>query len=228
MGNQDTERIRQIRKNLEIHDTQFLLDIWQANNHREWTPEAFEAIREILLERIESLPPQKTWDSREAIQPRDGEQKLLLTRLEGSVELEHLSPEDAHHIIHHLSAALSAQRATDIHSEKYKVTFQVSMFRFVSNWNVLEPVDGGEFIAHPGAPGTIEYRFSLVRMFVSTTIITIIFSLTILLRLGLYISAVIVIPLVVWLFFFGLNYIIAVWRLQNFVWHTIEHSSNFD
>ena len=38
-------------------ETSDLLEIWQAHDKNEWTDEAFEAIRQILLTRMESLPP---------------------------------------------------------------------------------------------------------------------------------------------------------------------------
>ncbi len=57
---QRSERIEGIRRTLETRDTEDLLEIWQANDRVEWTPEAFEAIQRILLARNVSLPAQNT------------------------------------------------------------------------------------------------------------------------------------------------------------------------
>ena len=54
----DADRIQQIRNSFEDRDTADLLEIWQKNDRQEWTPEAFEAIRQILLERNGTVPEQ--------------------------------------------------------------------------------------------------------------------------------------------------------------------------
>jgi hypothetical protein len=219
---QKTEQVQQIRKSLEVHDTQFLVNVWKTNNRREWTPEAFDAIHEILLERLGSIPAQKERDPREAMEPREKKQRLFLTHFDGEIEFQYLNAEDAHHILGHLRAALSAQHATDIHLSGNKVTFQVAIFRFVSNWNVLVPVDKGEIIVHSGTPGAVKYSFSFMRMFVSVTLMVILFFLLLLPNLRSNPLAVFAVPIIFWLFGFGLNYIVAIFRLKDFVWHVIS------
>jgi hypothetical protein len=56
---QNSEGIQLIRRSLEDRDTAELLEIWQKNDPGEWSPEAFQAIREILIERIGSVPDQQ-------------------------------------------------------------------------------------------------------------------------------------------------------------------------
>ncbi len=53
----DEQRIAQIRERLDWRKTEDLIAIWKAHNTKEWTEEAFEAIRQILLTRVDSLPP---------------------------------------------------------------------------------------------------------------------------------------------------------------------------
>jgi hypothetical protein len=48
-----------IRRQMLEKDTDELLQIWKENDRTEWTDTAFEVIREILLERTGSLPPQQ-------------------------------------------------------------------------------------------------------------------------------------------------------------------------
>jgi len=45
---------------LNQKDTQELVKIWQENDSSAWTPEAFAAIRDILLERLGRIPVQAT------------------------------------------------------------------------------------------------------------------------------------------------------------------------
>jgi hypothetical protein len=49
---------KQVYDNLNLKDSDELLEIWQTNDHAEWSDEAFEVIREILTKRIGALPPQ--------------------------------------------------------------------------------------------------------------------------------------------------------------------------
>ena len=218
---QEAERVEQICKNMELHDTAFLLHVWKTNNRREWTPEAFEAIHAILLARLGSVPAQTERDPREAKGPREGRQRFFLTGFEGSIEFEYLNAKDAHRILGRLCAALSAQHASDVHVSEFKVTFQVSAFRFVSNWNVLALVDKGEMTAHPGAPGVVKYTFSFVKFFVTIALGIGLFSIGVLFKLNT--PVLFAIPAFVWLFVFGLNYIIAVFRLKDFVWQAVSH-----
>jgi hypothetical protein len=52
----DSDRIAQIRVRLQSRDTGELLEIWQDHDENRWTPEAFEAIRQILRERLGEEP----------------------------------------------------------------------------------------------------------------------------------------------------------------------------
>jgi hypothetical protein len=46
--------VETLKQGFETYDTQILIEIWQMYDQAEWTSEAFEAIRQILLSR---LPP---------------------------------------------------------------------------------------------------------------------------------------------------------------------------
>jgi hypothetical protein len=56
MSNEELRR--QIYSNLNLKETDDLLDLWQANNRYEWSDEAFEIIRAILQERGIEIPEQ--------------------------------------------------------------------------------------------------------------------------------------------------------------------------
>lgn len=51
--------VAQIRKNMEEKSLEELLRIWQENDREQWSEKAFEAIKQLLLERGETLPDQK-------------------------------------------------------------------------------------------------------------------------------------------------------------------------
>ena len=48
----------QIYENMNLKDTDELLDIWQANDRLEWSDAAFDVVKEILIKRLGELPPQ--------------------------------------------------------------------------------------------------------------------------------------------------------------------------
>jgi hypothetical protein len=54
--NADTRK--QLYENLDLKETGELVEIWQANNHTEWTDLEFDVLREILLTRLDELSQQ--------------------------------------------------------------------------------------------------------------------------------------------------------------------------
>ena len=49
---------REIFNNLNLKDTEELLEIWQTNDRVDWADEAFDVMREILQARLGEVPPQ--------------------------------------------------------------------------------------------------------------------------------------------------------------------------
>ena len=49
----------QIYNELNLRETEDLLEIWRENDHEEWSDTAFEVIKEILSERLGEVPPQE-------------------------------------------------------------------------------------------------------------------------------------------------------------------------
>ncbi|HLO32916.1 MAG TPA: hypothetical protein VK249_27475 [Anaerolineales bacterium] len=49
----------QIYNELNLRETEDLLEIWQTNDHEEWSETAFEVIKGILIERLGEVPPQE-------------------------------------------------------------------------------------------------------------------------------------------------------------------------
>lgn len=60
----------QIYNELNLRETEDLLEIWYSNNHEEWSDIAFEVIKEILIKRLGEIPPQVE-TSNEEIQAED-------------------------------------------------------------------------------------------------------------------------------------------------------------
>jgi hypothetical protein len=58
INNMDDGLYLQVYNNLNLKETDELVKIWQTNDRIEWTETAFNAIREILNERLGEIPPQ--------------------------------------------------------------------------------------------------------------------------------------------------------------------------
>jgi hypothetical protein len=50
---------QQIHNELNLRETEDLLEIWHTNDHEGWSDTAFEVIKEILSERLGEVPPQE-------------------------------------------------------------------------------------------------------------------------------------------------------------------------
>jgi hypothetical protein len=55
----NNELRQQTYNELNLRETEDLLEIWQANDHEEWSDMAFEVIKEILRKRLGEVPPQE-------------------------------------------------------------------------------------------------------------------------------------------------------------------------
>ena len=54
-----TDELRkQIYENLDLKETEELVEIWRTNDRVEWTEQAFDVVREILKDRLGKLPKQ--------------------------------------------------------------------------------------------------------------------------------------------------------------------------
>jgi hypothetical protein len=133
----------------------------------------------------------------------------------GSLELAPISAGQVPDVVRALMTALNSARASDVSSAENKVKFRAGVFRLVSNSNVLVPVGSGEIEVHFGSPGRVRYRFSCVQMLVIVSVMALLLACLIPttesspLRIGA--------PVAVWLFLFGINYVIALRRLPAFI-----------
>jgi hypothetical protein len=54
----DRKMVEDIRKNWANKSSEELVQIWKENDHERWSDSAFEAVKQILAERVVELPPQ--------------------------------------------------------------------------------------------------------------------------------------------------------------------------
>jgi len=121
-----------------------------------------------------------------------------------------------------LADALRRVRAKNVKTAKTSVTFDVGAFRFVSNWNVLNPFSRGELVINRLAKKleyNVHYRF-LIRL-----MIYIIFAF-----IGMRIAKfppelLYTFPMMITILFLMSN-LIGRWRLESFLRETVELTAN--
>ena len=67
----NSELHEQIYRNMNLKETDELLNIWQTNNRAEWTDEAMQIVKDILLERGMEIP-----DQGEPVYEIEGEEEI--------------------------------------------------------------------------------------------------------------------------------------------------------
>lgn len=134
---------------------------------------------------------------------------------EGQIELLDFSPEQIDAVAGRVASALVRVRARNVCCDGNVVTFHGGMFRLVSSWNILAPVSHGTIEVHGGSPSNVTYKLVCVEMLVVTTLMVAIAGFAIpskaptLFRLGA--------PALLWLWLFGMNYLVAMYRLPAFL-----------
>jgi len=58
-SNEENSLKNQIYGNMQLKETDELIEIWKRDNRAEWSDTAFEVVKEILLDRLGELPPQE-------------------------------------------------------------------------------------------------------------------------------------------------------------------------
>ncbi len=140
---------------------------------------------------------------------------MFPTSFEGQIELSDFSCEQTDAVADRVASALLKVRATNVSRSGNIVTFRAGVFRLVSSWNVLAPVNHGSIEVQRGSPSTVKYKLSCVEMLVVTTLMAAIAGFAIpskapaLFKLGA--------PALMWLWLFGMNYLVAAYRLPAFI-----------
>lgn len=139
---------------------------------------------------------------------------MFPTSIKGQFERSMLQSEDINLTLSRVEQELVAVRASDVLRTGNKITFRGGIFRFVSNWNILVPIGYGEIEI---LPASVKYEFSCAQMLVLTTLMAGVMGMFMLSSVPVFSTFSLVAPLLMWLWLFGMNYLIAVVRLPAFV-----------
>lgn len=126
---------------------------------------------------------------------------------------------EAEPLLDAIQGALRHEKASSIARVENGVTFHVDMFRFVPNWNILTPFDGGTVWVHArGDSVDVEYEVSLRRLFWITTILVPAFFGTFLVAVSRF-PIVAALPIIgaAWLWIYGGNALIGLLRFPAFL-----------
>lgn len=123
-------------------------------------------------------------------------------------------------LLRRIERELRIAGALDVRRSGNKVSFKGGLFRLVSRGNVLNNVGSGEIEIVPGSPAVVKYSFSCVQMLTFVTVLA--GSLAVFLfAIGAAVVAFIL-PIVIWLVMFGMNFLLASERLDAFVRHSVR------
>lgn len=129
-----------------------------------------------------------------------------------------LRPEDA---LSRLEAALEDERPTEVERRGLELHFRANFLRFVSNSNLLVPVDCGSFVVSEMPAGLrVSYELSFRRLFVIVTCMVTLFLGPLLVETGSpHQRWREVLPelLVAWTWLFGSSYVLSAIRFPRFI-----------
>ncbi len=141
--------------------------------------------------------------------------------IKGEFYVQRLYTQDVNKVLALIELELTRVQATDIRFEDNKVAFRGGIFRWVTNWNILGPVGYGEIEVIYGDPGVIRYNLSCVQMLVGATFMVGIIAWLIAVTPHSA-QALVIVPIAFWLWFVGMNYLVAAIRLPRFVRNAVS------
>lgn len=124
-------------------------------------------------------------------------------------------------LLRRIERELRAAQALDVRRSGNKVFFKGGLLRLVGNGNVLNGVGSGEIEIVPGSPAVVKYNFSCVQMLTFVTVFAGALAVFLFAIGGVSVVAFIL-PVVIWFFMFGMNFLIAPERLPAFVRHSVR------
>jgi hypothetical protein len=142
---------------------------------------------------------------------------MFPTSINGQIELKALKSEHVEIVARGIKRQLEAMKALDINQHGNTISFRGGFFpfRFLSNLSVLGPVSRGEIEVLPGTPAIVKYRLSTVGMLVDILVI----ALAMAIFMGITRNPITAFLAFLFMFgvLFGMNYLIAEFRLTSFV-----------
>jgi hypothetical protein len=142
---------------------------------------------------------------------------MFPTSINGQIELKALQPEHVEIVTRGISRQLDTMKAVDISQHDNIVSFRGGFlpFRFVANLSVLNSISRGRIEVLPGAPAVVKYRLSTIGMLVDVLVIALAMAIFIGITRNLLSASLAF--LLVFGVLFGINYLVATFRLAAFV-----------
>jgi hypothetical protein len=142
---------------------------------------------------------------------------MFPTSINGQIELKALQPEHVEIVMRGIKRQLETMKAVDIGQQDNIVSFRGGFFpfRFVANLSVLNPISRGEIEVLSGTPSLVKYRLSTVGMLADVLLIAL--TMAILTGITRNLTTVFLAFPLMFGVLFGINYLIATFRLATFV-----------
>jgi hypothetical protein len=142
---------------------------------------------------------------------------MFPTSINGQIELRALQPQHVETVMRGIKQQLETVKAVDISQQCNTISFRGGFFpfRLVTNLNVLGPVSRGEIEVLHGTPAVVTYRLSTIGMLVDVLLIALAMAIFIGITRNLAMASLVF--LLMFSVLFGINYLIATFRLSSFV-----------
>ena len=134
--------------------------------------------------------------------------------INGSVRLRVTSPDTLiPRVTEEIDALLSGELAKAVDVDGSSVSFRAGMFRMVPGWNILAPIGSGRLIAEASESAiVVRYHLSLVQSLLFVTAATLLFAAP-----AVAAGQFVIYPIVMWLWLFGMNYVLTLFRFPNWL-----------
>jgi len=146
---------------------------------------------------------------------------MFPTSISGTLELPAFKSVGVEELLSLVSAEMDHANARDIRRVGTKLSFRGGVFRLVSNWNVLVPAGSGEIEILPGTPVRVRYHFSCIQMLVLVSLIVLAIGASTISSHPSDLTSYLI-PLLAWLWLFGMNYLVASARLPALVRRAVD------
>lgn len=131
----------------------------------------------------------------------------------GELKISRLQNEGIDLVLNRVEQELAAVRATNVSRTANRITFKGGIFRFVSNWNILVPIGYGQIEV---LPDCVKYDFSCTQMLFAITVAVCVMGAFMLSSAPANTFSPITLAFI-WLWLFGMNYLLSAVRLPAFV-----------
>jgi len=136
------------------------------------------------------------------------------TSIDGHYEIGPIEPGRVHLVVQDVAQEVLRVRGSDVERDGESVSFRGGFFRSPGSWRLFSTIDRGIIRITAGSPGSVDYSFSTRLFLIMTSVALLIMSGSMVFHDPKFAASFLFFG---WLWAFGMNYVIARFRLSSFV-----------